>query len=75
MSETAQGRGAERLLRVYQQQEKRFAERRFPLRFDPEVPASCTARPGGSAGTPRPTSRGAASNPAPIRRPRAKQPG
>jgi hypothetical protein len=39
MSETAQGRGAERLLRVYQQQEKRFAERRFPLRFDPEVPA------------------------------------
>jgi hypothetical protein len=39
MSETAEGTGAEHLLRAYQQQEKRFAERRFPLRFDPEVPA------------------------------------
>src|SRR5215813_11892938 len=29
----------ERLLRAYQTQEKRFVERRFPLRFEPEVPA------------------------------------
>src|SRR5213594_2400141 len=41
------GRGAEhgmsetsdRLLRAYQEQEKRFVERRFPLQFAPEVPA------------------------------------
>src|SRR5262245_60449912 len=30
---------AERLLRAYQAQEKRFVERRFPLQFAPEVPA------------------------------------
>jgi hypothetical protein len=30
---------AARLLRAYQAQEKRFVERRFPLRFAPEVPA------------------------------------
>ncbi len=30
---------AERLLRAYQAQERRFVERRFPLRFEPEVPA------------------------------------
>src|SRR5215475_1949663 len=30
---------AERLLRAYQAQEKRFVERRFPLEFAPEVPA------------------------------------
>ena len=30
---------AARLLRAYQGQEKRFVERRFPLRFAPEVPA------------------------------------
>jgi hypothetical protein len=30
---------AERLLRAYQEQERRFVERRFPLRFEPEVPA------------------------------------
>ena len=29
----------EQLLRAYQTQEKRFVERRFPLRFEPEVPA------------------------------------
>jgi len=29
---------AERLLRAYQGQERRFVERRFPLRFEPEVP-------------------------------------
>lgn len=39
MSETTAGTGAERLLRAYQEQEKRFVERRFPLRFEPEVPA------------------------------------
>ena len=33
------GTGGERLLRAYQAQEKRFVERRFPLRFEPEVPA------------------------------------
>ena len=31
--------GPERLLDAYQAQEKRFVERRFPLRFEPEVPA------------------------------------
>src|SRR5262245_19169383 len=31
--------GADQLLRAYQAQERRFAERRFPLRFVPEVPA------------------------------------
>jgi len=30
---------AARLLRAYQEQERRFVERRFPLRFEPEVPA------------------------------------
>jgi len=30
---------AARLLRAYQEQEKRFVERRFPLQFAPEVPA------------------------------------
>lgn len=30
---------SDRLLRGYQAQEKRFAERRFPLRFEPENPA------------------------------------
>jgi hypothetical protein len=30
---------AERLLRAFQTQEKRFVERRFPLEFTPEVPA------------------------------------
>src|SRR5215470_13341081 len=35
---SAQG-NAERLLRAYQDQERRFVERRFPLRFEPEVPA------------------------------------
>ena len=30
---------AEPLLRAYQAQERRFVERRFPLRFEPEVPA------------------------------------
>src|SRR5206468_3579653 len=39
MSESMTGGGAEALLRAYQAQEKRFVERRFPLRFDPEVPA------------------------------------
>ena len=39
MSEGTVGSGAERLLRAYQAQEKRFVERRFPLRFEPEVPA------------------------------------
>jgi hypothetical protein len=34
MSETS-----DRLLRAYQEQEKRFVERRFPLQFAPEVPA------------------------------------
>src|SRR5581483_661337 len=37
MSETHQH--AARLLSAYQAQEKRFVERRFPLRFAPEVPA------------------------------------
>ena len=39
MSDGAAQSGAERLLRAYQTQEKRFAERRFPLEFAPEVPA------------------------------------
>jgi hypothetical protein len=39
MSETTDRGSAGRLLRAYQAQEKRFAERRFPLRFEPEVPA------------------------------------
>jgi hypothetical protein len=39
MSEGTVGSGAERLPRAYQAQEKRFVERRFPLRFEPEVPA------------------------------------
>src|SRR5215471_15549454 len=39
MSDGTRQRGAERLLRAYQTQEKRFVERRFPLRFEPEVPA------------------------------------
>jgi hypothetical protein len=39
MSELAASGGAERLLRAYQEQEKRFAERRFPLRFEPEIAA------------------------------------
>ena len=30
--------GQSELLRAYQEQERRFAERRFPLRFDPENP-------------------------------------
>lgn len=30
---------SDRLLRAYQEQEKRFVERRFPLQFAPEVPA------------------------------------
>src|SRR5947208_14358840 len=37
MSETREH--AARLLRAYQEQEKRFVERRFPLEFAPEVPA------------------------------------
>jgi len=39
MSQTTDQGSAARLLRAYQEQEKRFAERRFPLRFEPEVPA------------------------------------
>ena len=39
MSENMASGGAEPLLRAYQAQEKRFVERRFPLRFEPEVPA------------------------------------
>ena len=39
MSESMTTGDAEALLRAYQAQEKRFVERRFPLRFDPEVPA------------------------------------
>jgi hypothetical protein len=39
VSESRVGSGAERLLRAYQAQEQRFVERRFPLRFEPEVPA------------------------------------
>jgi hypothetical protein len=39
MSEGAVGGGAGPRLRAYQAQEKRFVERRFPLRFEPEVPA------------------------------------
>jgi hypothetical protein len=38
MSQTSEPHAA-RLLRAYQAQEKRFVERRFPLRFAPEVPA------------------------------------
>src|SRR2546427_6388706 len=37
MSETSEH--AARLLSAYQAQEKRFVERRFPLRFAPESPA------------------------------------
>jgi hypothetical protein len=39
MSTAAESGSAARLLRAYQAQEKRFVERRFPLRFEPEVPA------------------------------------
>ncbi len=39
MNRTADRASAERLLRAYQEQEKRFVERRFPLRFEPELPA------------------------------------
>jgi hypothetical protein len=39
MSDDTVGRSSERLLRAYQTQEKRFVEQRFPLRFEPEVPA------------------------------------
>ena len=39
MSAAAESGNAARLLRAYQAQEKRFVERRFPLRFEPEVPA------------------------------------
>ena len=39
MTDAAARAGADRLLRAYQAQEKRFVERRFPLRFEPEVPA------------------------------------
>ena len=35
----AERESAERLLRAYQEQERRFVEHRFPLRFEPEVPA------------------------------------
>jgi hypothetical protein len=39
MKDVREGAGAGALLRAYQAQEKRFVERRFPLRFEPEVPA------------------------------------
>ena len=39
MGQSTEPSGAERLLRAYQAQEKQFVERRFPLRFVPEVPA------------------------------------
>jgi hypothetical protein len=39
VSQTTEGGSAERLLAAYQEQERRFVERRFPLRFEPEVPA------------------------------------
>jgi len=39
MSGLTDQRRSERLLRAYQAQEKGFVERRFPLRFEPEVPA------------------------------------
>jgi len=39
MSPATEPDRAERLLRAYQAQELRFTERRFPLRFEPEVPA------------------------------------
>jgi hypothetical protein len=39
MSESAESGGAAQRLRAYQEQERRFAERRFPLRFEPEIPA------------------------------------
>ena len=39
MSQTTEVESAERLLAAYQEQERRFVERRFPLRFEPEVPA------------------------------------
>jgi hypothetical protein len=39
MSEKTNGGIATQLLRAYQAQERRFVERRFPLRFVPEVPA------------------------------------
>jgi hypothetical protein len=39
MSQTSERERADRLLRAYQVQERRFTERRFPLRFVPETPA------------------------------------
>ena len=39
MSQTTEGGSAGGLLAAYQEQERRFVERRFPLRFEPEVPA------------------------------------
>ena len=39
MSQPAERGAAERMLRAYQAQELSFVERRFPLRFEPEVPA------------------------------------
>jgi hypothetical protein len=39
VNRTTEGASAERLLGAYQAQERRFVERRFPLRFEPEVPA------------------------------------
>jgi hypothetical protein len=39
MSQTSERERADRLLRAYQAQERRFTERRFPLRFLPETPA------------------------------------
>lgn len=38
MTQTPESGGG-RLLRAYQEQEKRFVEHRFPLEFEPEVPA------------------------------------
>ena len=58
MSETS-----DRLLRGYQAQEKRFLERRFPLRFTTENPIlrELYGQAKGPAGIQRPTSRGVAS--------------
>src|SRR5262249_9799167 len=39
MVESPRGEHMAELLRAYQAQERRFVERRFPLRFEPEVPA------------------------------------
>jgi hypothetical protein len=39
MSDMSERHGSERLLAAYQAQEKQFVERRFPLQFEPEVPA------------------------------------